>query len=147
MDRSEATLKKFIMKYIEEGNTIITDGWAGYNFLNNNPSYNHITHIHGGGDFGFGIQSTSHIESLWAIIKAKIKATYKVIPNVNLMKFLKEAEFKYILKDKSAEEKISAIFESFQLIQNVSDVDFGQNEFYEDGNASSDEDISNSDDE
>ena len=63
------------------------------------------------------------------------------------MKFLKEAEFKYILKDKSVEEKISAIFESFQLIQNVSDVDFGQNEFYEDGNDSSDEDISNSDDE
>ena len=62
------------------------------------------------------------------------------------MKFLKEAEFKYILKDKSVEEKISVIFESFQLIQNVSDVDFGQNEFYEDGNASSDEDISNSDD-
>ena len=145
LDRSEATLKKFIMKYIEEGNTIITDGWAGYNFLNNNSSYNHITHIHGGGDFGFGIQSTSHIESLWAIIKAKIKATYKVIPNVNLMKFLKEAEFKYILKDKSVEEKISSIFESFQLIQNLSDVDFGRNEFYEDGDASSDEDNSNSD--
>ena len=63
------------------------------------------------------------------------------------MKFLKEADFKYILKDKSVEEKISSIFESFQIIQNVSDVDLGKNEFYEDGNASSDEDISNSDDE
>ena len=39
------------------------------------------------------------------------------------------------------------IFESFQLIQKVSDVDFGKNEFYEDGNANSDENISNSDDE
>ena len=70
-----------------------------------------------------------------------------MIPSVNLMKFLKDAEFKYILKHKSVEEKISAIFESFQLILNVSDVDFGKNEFYEDGNASSDEDISNRDDE
>ena len=63
------------------------------------------------------------------------------------MKFLKEADFKYILKDKSVEEKISSIFESFQIIQNISDVDLGKNEFYEDGNASSDEDISNRDDE
>ena len=98
LDRSEVTLKKFITKYIEEGNSIITYGCSGYNFLNNNPSYYHITHIHGGGDFGFGIQSTSHIESLWAIIKAKIKSIYKVIPNSNLMKLVKEVEFKYIFK-------------------------------------------------
>ena len=47
IDRSEVTLKKYIMKYIEEGNSIITDSWAVYNFMNNSPLYNHITHIHG----------------------------------------------------------------------------------------------------
>ena len=145
LDRNEVNLKKFIIKYIEEGNSIITDGCSGYNFLKNNPSYYHITHIHGGGDFGLGIQSTSHIESLWAIIKSKIKSTYKVIPNSNIMKFIKEAEFKYCLKDKFYEERIVTLFESFKLIQNVSDVDLGKNEFYEDENVISEEEQSSSD--
>ena len=113
--------------------------------MNNNPSYDHITHIHGGGDFGFWIQSTSHIESLWAFIKAKIKSAYKDIPNVNLMKFLKEVEFKYCLKNKSYKERIVALFESFKLIQNISDVDFGKNEFYDDENVISEEEEGSSD--
>ena len=146
LDRSEITLKKFITKYIEEENSIITNGWSGYNFLNSNPSYYHITHIHGGGNFGFGIQITSHIESLWAIIKAKKKSTYKVIPNSYLMKFIKEAEFKYCLKDKSYEKRIVALFESFKLIQKVSDVDLGKNEFYDDENVISEEEESSSND-
>ena len=78
--RNSDILKKFVYKYIEKGNTIVSDGWAGYNFLNNNQDYNHIVHIHGGGDFGFGITSTSYIEGLWINIKSKIKSIYHIIP-------------------------------------------------------------------
>jgi len=127
LDRSEATLKKFILKYIEKGNSIITDVWEGYNFLNNIPPYNHITHIHIGRNFSFGIQSTSHIESLWVINKAKIKSSYKVIININLMKFVKEDEFKYFLRNRTYEDKIIALFDSFKLIKNVSDAEFWKN--------------------
>ena len=39
------------------GNSIISDGWAGYNFLNSvNSGYIHITHMHLGESFGFGLE-------------------------------------------------------------------------------------------
>ena len=37
--------------------------------------------------------------SLEYLAFAKIKSSYKVIPNVNLMKLVKESEFKYSLKN------------------------------------------------
>lgn len=72
--RNSDILKKFVYKYFEKGNTIVSNGWARYKFLNNNQDYNHIVHIHGGGDFVFGIISTSYIEGLWSNIKSKIKS-------------------------------------------------------------------------
>lgn len=63
--RNSETLKLFIKKYIGKGNTIISDGWTGYVFLDSdNSEYLHDTHNHGHGDFGFGLNSTSSIESL-----------------------------------------------------------------------------------
>ena len=56
-------------------------------------------------DFGEGIESTLNIESIWSTIKAKIKQTYIVIPNKNLFKFKREAEFKFLNKNKNFEEK------------------------------------------
>lgn len=70
-----------------------------YNYLDDvNSWYTHIKHNHGAGSFGFGIQSTSHIESIWSQIKSKIKATYNTIPNKNILHFVREAEYKILLK-------------------------------------------------
>ena len=33
LKRDQNVLKSFITRYVEPGNTIITDGWSGYNFL------------------------------------------------------------------------------------------------------------------
>ena len=50
LNRDSDTLKNFIVKYVDKGNTIISDGWADYGFLNSpNSGYSHITHIHLGG--------------------------------------------------------------------------------------------------
>ena len=66
--RDEFTLTKFIKTFIEKGNTIISDGWVDYQNLEN-EGYHHDVHILGGGDFGFGLNSTSTIESLWNALK------------------------------------------------------------------------------
>ena len=43
LNRSEETLKKFIFKFVPSGNTIISDGWAGYRFLDlGNSGYHHV---------------------------------------------------------------------------------------------------------
>ena len=68
--RDEITLTKFIKKFVEPGNNIISDGWAGYHNLEN-EGYHHDVHLHGGGDSGFGLNSTSPIEPLWNALKEK----------------------------------------------------------------------------
>ena len=59
------TIKKFINKFVDKGNTIVKDGWNSYNYLDNADSgYIHIKHLHNAGSFRMGLQSTSHIESI-----------------------------------------------------------------------------------
>ena len=80
-NRDATTIEKFIQIYIEKGNTIVSDMWGGYRFLDEvNSGYTHISHNHHNGIFGTGLQSSSHIEAIWNIIKSKIKNNY-VIPN------------------------------------------------------------------
>ena len=80
--RDIPTIKKFFEKFIKKGNTIATDGWISYYYLDEvNSGYTHIKYKHGAGSFGFGIQSASHIKSIWSQLKSKIKATYNTIPN------------------------------------------------------------------
>ena len=78
--RDENTLSKFIKKYVQRGNYISSDGLSTYNFLDApNSGYIHARHINGGGDFLLGVQSTSHIESIWNTIKGYIKQSYHII--------------------------------------------------------------------
>ena len=93
-NRDASTIAKFIQNYIEKGNTIVFDMWAGFHFLDDaNSGYTHISNNHHNGIFGIGLQSTSHIEAIWNIIKNKIKNIYYVIPNKHFLQFFREAEY------------------------------------------------------
>ena len=86
--RDTDSIKAFISKHVKKGNNICTDGWSGYNYLDQfNSGYHRFRHNHGGGDFGFGLESTSHIESIWANLKHSIMKTYNIIPSINSIKF------------------------------------------------------------
>ena len=115
-NRDSGTLAKFIQKYIVIGNTIISYGRSGYNFLDSAESgYSHIEHIHHGGNFGYLLQSTSLIEAIWSIIKGKIKTVYHVIPKFLLMRFMKEIEYRYKIRNLKDFDKIKYILECYQL--------------------------------
>lgn len=87
--RDANAISKFIQKFIFPGNAIISDSWPRYNWLNDAyPGYSHIPFNHSNGSFGSGLTSTSHMESIWSIIKAKIKNIYYVTPNKNLFSFI-----------------------------------------------------------
>lgn len=100
--------------------------------------YTHIKHVHGGGDFGFGRESTSHIESIWSQIKAKIKDTYYTIPEKNILHFVREAEFKIKLKSKSGPKKIKEYFSCYEFLSNVNDVEIEDKYFLTDSSYDSD---------
>ena len=120
--RNASNIEKFIKKYIPPNSTVITDGWMGYMWMNSdNSHYHHIIHSHGAGDFGYGDESTSHIESLWANLKYYIKKMYNMIPNVNFYGFLKESEFRHNISNLNDNAKLDAIFEIFNYVANAAD--------------------------
>lgn len=63
--RDSNTLEKFVTKFVPKGTHIVTDGWAGYNFINSpNSGYAHLSYNNGTGNFGFGMEYISYIESI-----------------------------------------------------------------------------------
>ena len=94
-NRTTETMKNIINRYIPRGNIIVTDDFSSYRWLDDPSSgYVHSVHNHGHGNFGSGLDSTSHIEALWSNLKSLIKTVYTVIPKENFSLFLREAEFR-----------------------------------------------------
>jgi hypothetical protein len=63
-----------------------------------------------------GIESSSHIESLWNNLKLLIKSTYKTI-----LLFIKEAEWKFIIRSKNYEDKILEFLDIIKCAKSVGD--------------------------
>ncbi len=109
---------------------------------NPGSGYTHFAHNHGRGDFGFCLQSTSHIESIWSQIKTKIKNTYYVIPGKYILHFVKEAKYKLKIRNLPNKEKIKDFFDIVKFLRDVEGEDLGENYFLSDSsddNGSSDE--------
>jgi hypothetical protein len=88
-------IKKIIGLHIPKGNTIITEGAMYYRWSDDPSSvYTHSMYNHQQGNFGQGIDSTSHVEQLWAHLKHIIKSIYYVIPTEYFVLFLREYEFR-----------------------------------------------------
>ena len=61
--------------------------------------------------------------------KKNIKAIYYIISSKNLLHFIREAEFKIKNRDKNKEGKINKFFGCWNLLNNLSEVNFYYNEF------------------
>ena len=72
------------------------------------------------------------MEIYWGILKQKIKSTYNVIPSKNIIHFIKEAEYKYNIRDKDFDTKIKDFFECFKLLENISNTIIPKTEFLKD---------------
>ena len=58
---SSANIKIFVKNHIQPGSHITHEGWKSNNFLDSYWTYE--SHNHGHGDFGYDLNSKSHIES------------------------------------------------------------------------------------
>ena len=117
-------LRIFELQVLKRGNYIVSDGWSGYEWVEEeNSGYNHIQHIHGRRDFGYGIESTTHIESIWWQLKSEIRTIYYIIPLRNFLYYLGECEWRVKTKNLSITQKIEDIFEMYELLKNA-DADY-----------------------
>lgn len=99
-NRNSQTIKNNICKYIPRGNIIITDGALCYQRLND-PFNDYVNSLYnyGHGGFGYGLDSTSHIDSLWSNLKSIIKLINTVIPCEIFSFILSEVEFRRNIKN------------------------------------------------
>ena len=133
--RNSINLKKFVRNHIEPGTNISHDGWSGYQFLDDDESvWTHEVHIHGGGDFGYGTHSTSHIEQFWGQLKSIIKKIYSIFPKTGFIYYVREAEFRYMIS-KLDESKIEKkMWKVFKMVYDICDFDFMSEEEILDNN-------------
>ena len=75
-ERDTNILKKFIKSYVKSGNVLVTDGWGAYQWIYSFINFTHSTHNHGLGDFSYGLDSTSYVESLWSNLKNILRNIY-----------------------------------------------------------------------
>ena len=65
-------------------------------------------------DFGFGNESTSHVESIWSQLKIEIKSTYKCIYHLIIfLYYLKESEWKIKYKNLNFSAKLDDFMEMY----------------------------------
>ena len=124
--RTTENMKTFIYNHINPLNKIITNGWSSYHFLDDvNSPYAHEEYSHSpNGNFGLGINSTSHIEGLWGTLKQKIKSIYNSIPSTNFILYLREAEIRYILSKLNSGKKEKYIMDLLEYLYNTCDYKF-----------------------
>ena len=122
-DSSSQTIEHFINENFLEGTNFTHDVWPAYNVLNNNLNYTHEIHIHGGGDFGRGNHSTSHIENYWAQFKNLITRIYGTIPKKNYVLLVREIEFRINLGYKTKNEATELLNLIFQKIYELNKYD------------------------
>lgn len=94
--------------------------WPGYEFLDNIHFIIILSIIIGRGQFGLGLHSASHIEVILGILNQNIKTIYNVIPSKNIIHFINEIEFKYIIKNKNFDDKIKEFFSCYKLLCDIS---------------------------
>ena len=131
--RDSEIMQKIIKQHIGTGNNIVTDGWGAYGWMDaNNSGYNRIIHIHGHHDFGYGEESTSHVESLWADLKQKLKSFYIAVKPNNFIYFAKEVEWRKKISNKSNNEKLNNLMDIFNHIANTTNSELFEKEEIED---------------
>lgn len=114
-NRSSQTLKTIIEKHVMNGNTIVTDNWTGYNFLDNaNSGYYHIKYNHSNGNLGY----SNRIEGVWGELKALFKKIYSSIRSKNLLYFMREMEFRRLIKNLNLDNKLKKFSEIIECVGN-----------------------------
>lgn len=91
----------------------MSDGWSGYSWIGF-PFSGYIHSVHNN---DHGLNSTSHIEGIWSILKNIIKSMF-IIPNENFILYLRESEFRRNINSLNNKNKWKELLDIFNYIYN-----------------------------
>lgn len=87
------TLEELVLKYVEQGATVNTDGHMGYRGLGD-LGYNHQYVDHSVGEYVRGMATTNGIESIWAIADRAYVGTFHYISPKHLARYMNEIAYR-----------------------------------------------------
>lgn len=111
-----ATLNSEILKGVEKGSTVYTDGWH-YGDLSDyvTHSVDHGSHFYGTTFVTFDGEivqiTTNRIENVWSIFKRTLKGTYIQVSKKHLQKYVDESVFRYNTRKISKNERIELLLQ------------------------------------
>jgi transposase-like protein len=86
-------LQAEIMREIEQGSTVYTDGWTGYDNLKaHNYVHETVTHIN---EYVKGQVHTQGIENFWSLLKRGLNGTYVAVEPFHLSRYVDEQVFRF----------------------------------------------------
>jgi transposase-like protein len=86
-------LQAEILRQIEKGSTVYTDGWAGYdNLAAQEYIHETVTHMN---EYVRGHVHTQGIENFWSLLKRGLNGTYVAVEPFHLGKYVDEQVFRY----------------------------------------------------
>lgn len=91
------TLQPIIMKHVNWGTQVVTDGFGGYKDLN--KYYYHTIVNHGKEEFVVGDKHTNSLEGFWSLLKRGIYGIYHQVSEKHLARYCDEFTFRYNTKD------------------------------------------------
>jgi len=92
-DARRDVLQGEILRQVEKGSTIYTDGWTGYDSLAA-QQYIHetVTHLN---EYVRGQVHTQGIENFWSLLKRGLNGTYIAVEPFHLDRYVDEQAFRY----------------------------------------------------
>jgi len=86
-------LQAEILRQIEKGSTVYTDGWTGYdNLAAQEYIHETVTHMN---EYVRGLVHTQGIENFWSLLKRSLTGTYIAVEPFHLDKYVDEQVFRY----------------------------------------------------
>lgn len=98
------TLQGFIRANVQQGATVVTDAFTGYNGLND---YNHHTVNHSVGEYVRGMAHTNGIESFWALLKRGHYGIYHYMSPKHLHRYVTEFAHRHNTRELTTMEFIA----------------------------------------
>ena len=92
-DISRETLQNAILREVQSGATVFTDGWSSYDKLAaKNFVHETVTHVD---EYVRGQVHTQGIENFWSLLKRGLRGTYVAVEPFHLDRYVDEQVFRY----------------------------------------------------
>lgn len=94
-----------VFENVEEGSTVYTDQWSGYNSLK--PKYTHDSVNHNAEEYVRGAVHTGTIDGAWNLFKKKINGIHHQVSAKHLPRYCSEFSFGYTHRKLTSYDKFS----------------------------------------